>query len=153
MAPFSLHNLQRPKGAKRKKKRLGRGGGSGKGTYAAKGLKGQRARSGGRKGLKRRSTFQQLLIRTPKLRGFKRFSPDVAEVNIGSLDVAFGGGELVTPAMLAQKGLIRKAKHGVKVLGRGKLGKKLTVRANAFSTGAKRAIEAAGGTIEIIKAK
>ncbi|MBI4122587.1 MAG: 50S ribosomal protein L15 [Parcubacteria group bacterium] len=150
MSPHALHNLQRPSSNKRRKKRVGRGGGSGKGTYSGKGLKGQRARSGGRRGLARRAAFQQLLIRTPKLRGFKRASPEVAEVNLEALEAAFGAGQLVTPAVLIQKGLARKAKGGVKILGRGSVSKKLTVRAHAFSRSARLAIEAKGGTAEVI---
>lgn len=148
---YSLHNLQRPASHKRGKKRLGRGSGSGKGTYSGKGLKGQKARSGGRARLARRSAFQQLLIRTPKLRGFKRQSIAIAIINLGVLNEKFQANDLVTPAMLVKKRLIRKEAGGVKVLAGGKLEKKLTVKADYFSKAAQTAIEAAGGTCEIIK--
>lgn len=146
---YSLHNLKRPASNKRAKKRLGRGSGSGKGTYSGKGLKGQRARSGGRARLKRRALFQQLLIRTPKLRGFKRASPIVAIVNLDVLNKTFNDNETVTPQILIKRGIVRKTAGGVKILGKGALAKKLIVKARAFSESAKAAIAAAGGKWEI----
>lgn len=148
--PYSLHNLQRPKSNKRAKKRVGRGNASGKGTYSGKGLKGQRARSGGRARLKRRATFQQFLIRTPKLRGFKRQSPVVAIISLAVLNEYFKDGDKVLPEVLIKAGLVRRTAGGVKILGGGKLSKKLTVKAHSFSASAKSAIEAAGGSCEVI---
>lgn len=145
---YSLHNLKRPASNKRAKKRLGRGSGSGKGTYSGKGLKGQRARSGGRARLKRRALFQQLLIRTPKLRGFKRASPEVAIINLDVLDKRFNDGDTVNPQALVKRGIVRKTAGGVKILGKGTLTKKLIIKAHAFSASAKAAIEAAGGKWE-----
>jgi len=147
----SLTNLKRPKTAKRAKKRVGRGNASGKGTYAGKGLKGQRARSGGRQGIAKRAAFQQLLIRIPKLRGFKRQSADIAIINLSVLNDNFKDEDKVTVSTLIKKHLIRKAKGGVKVLGNGTIEKKINVRAHFFSKSAKQAIEKAGGTCEIIK--
>ncbi len=145
---YTLHNL--PKGSARKKKRLGRGKGSGKGTFSARGLKGQRARSGGRQGLARRAAFHQLLIRTPKLRGFKRASVTVPVVNLSDLEKAFEAGEKVTAQALVAKRLIRSARAGFKVLGHGTLTKALTIRASAYSNAARQAIEKAGGTCETV---
>lgn len=147
---YTLHNLTRPASNPRRKKRVGRGNASGKGTYSAKGLKGQKARSGGRRGLKRRAAFQQFLIRTPKLRGFKRASLEVAVINLSALHASFKDGDMVTKQALLKKGLIRNAKGGVKVLGNGTLEKKLTIKANAFSASAAAAIKKAGGTCVLL---
>jgi len=148
--PYSLHNLQRPASNKRTKKRVGRGNASGKGTYSGKGLKGQRARSGGRARIKRRAAFQQFLIRTPKLRGFKRQSPAVAIVNLSVLNEHFKDNDKVAPEVLVKAGLVRHTVGGVKILGGGAITKKLIAKAHYFSASAKAAIEAAGGSCEII---
>lgn len=147
---YGLNNLKRPDSLKRKKKRVGRGNSSGKGTYSGKGLKGQKARSGGRRGLKRRAAFQQLLIRTPKLRGFKRYSKEITTLNLNDLNDNFNDGDVVTMPVLAKKGLIEKPAGGVKVLGNGIITKKLTVKVQYFSKSAKEAIEKAGGICEVI---
>jgi large subunit ribosomal protein L15 len=149
----ALHNLKRPKSARRSKKRVGRGNASGKGTYATRGLKGQRSRSGGRQGLARRSAFSQLLIRTPKLRGFKRQSPVIAVVNLATLDEHFNDGEQVDAKKLIAKRLIRKTAGGYKVLGNGILNKKLNVHAHYYSESAKKAIQKAGGSCEPVGVK
>lgn len=146
----NLHNLKRPIGNRRGKKRLGRGSGSGKGTYSTKGIKGQKARSGGRARLKRRAAFQQLLIRTPKLRGFKRQSAAIEIINLSDLETRFEANDIITPAILIKRRLVKKTAGGVKILGDGKLTKKLTVKAHYFSGSAKAAIEAAGGKAEVI---
>ena len=146
----SLSNQKRPAGQKRRKKRVGRGSGSGKGTYSSRGLKGQTARSGGTRGIARRSAFHQFLIRTPKLRGFKRSSARIAIVSLSALSEHFKDGELVTPKSLASRGLVHKAPGGIKVLNNGTLDKKLAVRVHFFSRAARAAIEKAGGTCSII---
>jgi len=143
---YTMHNLARPSSHKRSKKRVGRGNASGKGTYSARGLKGQKARSGGRRGLKRRAAFQQLLMRTPKLRGFKRQSPEIATINLASLNKHFSDGDVVDVKSLVKKRLIRRVPGGVKVLGNGTIEKKLIVNAHAFSAAAQDAITKAGGT-------
>ena len=145
---YSLSNLKRPKTAKRPKKRVGRGNASGKGTFAGKGLKGQRARSGGRQGIAKRAAFQQLLIRTPKLRGFKRQSPEIAIINLSDLDNNFNDGDNVSISQLIKKGIINNTKGGAKVLGSGTIKKKLNVKVHYFSKSAKDSIEKAGGSIE-----
>jgi len=148
---YSLSNLKRPKTAKRPKKRVGRGNASGKGTYSGKGMKGQRARSGGRQGLAKRAIFKQLLIRTPKLRGFNHASDEIAIVNLSTLNDNFKEGEKVTFSSLIKKGLVNKAKGGVKVLGNGTINKKLSVYSHYFSKSAKASILKAGGKAEILK--
>lgn len=148
----NLHNLKRPAGNRHGKKRVGRGSGSGKGTYSTKGIKGQKARSGGRARLKRRAAFQQLLIRTPKLRGFKRQSAEIAILNLSSLEAKFKANDIITPSVLIKAGLIKRTPGGVKILGDGKLNKKLTVKAHFFSASAQKAITDAGGSFEIITA-
>ncbi len=149
MAELSLNNLKVSKGSNHKSKRLGRGNASGKGTYSARGLKGQRARSGGRGGSKRRG-LSQLLRNKPKLGGFKSLQPKPEVVNVEDLQKHFADGELVNPKNLLAKKLIKTIKPGVKILGQGKLTKKLTVKANSFSESAKKVIMEAGGSVQLI---
>jgi len=141
-----LHNL-RPSQKRTSRKRVGRGSGSGLGTYSGRGLKGQRSRSGGKSGLKRRG-LKQYLLQIPKVRGFNRQSK-VVSVNVGQLDKAFKEGDHVTPKHLIAKGLIRRGMQ-VKILNSGTLKKKLTVSAHAFSASAKETIEKSGGNTRII---
>ena len=150
MEMLSLHNLKTAKGSKKKKRRVGRGNSSGKGNYSGRGMKGQKSRSGGKKklGLRGVKTYLQ---RIPKSKGFKSLKPSVETVNINSLDSAFNNGDSVTPRILLAKGMVKSVKPGVKVLGNGKLTKKLNVKANQFSKTAKDAILKTGGTVEIIK--
>lgn len=150
MTNLTLSNLQISSGAKKKKRRLGRGNASGKGNYSGRGIKGQRARSGGKsqltlKGLK---TFLQ---RIPKTKGFKAIQQPLANVNIGLLNKFFKAGDEITPLILLRRGLVKNIRSGVKILGEGQLSKKLTIKAQAFSKKAKNAILRAGGKAEIIK--
>lgn len=147
---FTLHNLSRPTGQKHSKKRVGRGNGSGKGTFAARGIKGQKARSGGTPRLARRSAFQQFLIHTPKLRGFKSQHQRLAIVTLKTLNEKFKDGEVVNSLSLQAKHLVKNGRYHVKILGQGEITKKLTVKVHAFSATAKAAIEAAGGKCEVI---
>jgi large subunit ribosomal protein L15 len=141
------HNLKPPEGSKSTRRRVGRGIGGKGGKTAGRGMKGQGARNnisprfeGGQTPLHRR---------TPKLRGFRNpFRVEYAVVNLDALE-RFDAGTTVDPDALRAKGLV--AKQGlVKVLGRGEIGKSLTVKAHAFSGSAKRAIEGAGGTTEVL---
>jgi len=146
---MKLHELQPAAGSTTVSKRKGRGVGSGNGKTAGRGHKGQWARSGGgvRPGFE--GGQMPLARRMPK-RGFHNlFGTDYATVNLSKLDVFEDGAE-VTVNELMEKGLIRKAKDGVKVLGGGELSKKLTVKAAAFSESAKAKIEAAGGKAEVV---
>ena len=146
---MKLHELKPAEGSRKERKRLGRGIGSGQGKTAGKGHKGQNARSGGgvRPGFEGGQT--PLFQRLPK-RGFTNINrKDFAIVNLETLN-RFEDGTEVTPELLIETGVVSSLKSGVKVLGKGTLEKKLTVKAHKFSSTAKEAIEAAGGTIEVI---
>lgn len=149
---LTLHTLKTPVGSRKKSKRIGRGNSSGHGTYSTKGQKGQRARSGGSKGLKLKG-FKDIVKRMPKLKGFKshRLKPQI--VNLIDLEKKFKDGETVDIKILLEKGLVKDQRQKVKVLGEGKLTKKLTVNVHNFSKSAKEAIEKAGGRIVITNPK
>jgi large subunit ribosomal protein L15 len=144
-----LSRLRPPRGAVKAEKRLGRGPGSGLGTTAGKGQKGQRARSGGQVARWFEGGQTPLIRRLPKIGFHNPFSRDVVVVNIGSL-ARFDAGAVVDPQSLAQVGLVKGRFEALKVLGTGTLEKALTVRAHAFSQSAKAAIEKAGGKAELI---
>ena len=144
---MKLHELSPAAGSAVKPFRKGRGAGSGNGKTAGKGHKGQNARSGG--GVKPGFEGGQLPLyrRLPK-RGFhNKFATIYTEVNVEKLN-GFEDGAVVDMAALMAAGIIRKANDGLKILGRGEITKKLTVRANVFSASAKEKIEAVGGTAE-----
>ena len=128
--------------------RRGRGHGSGNGKTAGKGHKGQKARSGApRPGFE--GGQMPLYRRLPK-RGFKnRNTKEIVGINVSDLQI-FEDGAVVTLESLLDSGIVKNPRDGIKILGNGELTKKLTVRANAFSEGAKAKIEAAGGTAEVI---
>lgn len=146
---LSLHTLQPAKGAQSNRKRVGRGNASGKGTYSTRGMKGQRARAGGKGGLKRRAMKDQFLSKIPKLRGFRSLAPDFDIINVGELEQLFEKGAVVDRATLVKKGIVKKSSKGVKCLGRGALSKSLTVKLEKVSESARKAIESAGGTVEL----
>jgi large subunit ribosomal protein L15 len=144
-----LHELKATEGAKKSKKRVGRGTGSGLGTTAGGGMNGQNSRSGGGT----RPGFEggqlPLFRRIPK-RGFKNFNRIIwTTVNVDSLNL-FDNGTVVTPELLIESGIIKKFDDGLKILGDGELNKELTVRANKFTQSAMAKIEAAGGKAEVI---
>jgi large subunit ribosomal protein L15 len=144
-----LNELKPVEGARKSRKRLGRGPGSGTGKTAGKGDKGQLARSGG--GTRPGFEGGQLpfFMRIPK-RGFKNVNrKEYAVINLSDLN-QFNDGDVVTPEVLVQHRLVKKMKSGVKVLANGTLEKKLTVKANLFSKAAQAAIEKVGGTVEVI---
>lgn len=146
---MKLHELKPSEGSRKVRNRVGRGIGSGNGKTSGKGHKGQNARSGGgvRPGFE--GGQMPLFQRLPK-RGFTNINrKDYAVINLDRLN-SFDEGTEVTPELLLATGAISKLKAGVKILGNGKLEKKLTVKANKFSASAKEAIEAAGGTAEVI---
>ena len=146
---MNLHELQVTEGSRKAHYRKGRGIGSGNGKTAGKGHKGQNARSGGGVALGFEGGQMPLWRRLPK-RGFKNVNRvEFATVNVGDLN-KFEDGAVVNPAMLKEAGLLGKELDGVKVLGKGKLEKKLTVQAHAFSKTAQEAITAAGGKAEVI---
>lgn len=147
---MKLNNITPTEGAFKERKRVGRGTGSGLGKTSGKGHKGQNARSGG--GVRPGFEGGQLPLfrRLPK-RGFSnaKFKIRYAVINLSDLD-KFAEGTKVTPELLKEMGVIKNSLDGIKVLGNGKLTKKLTVKANKFSETAKKEIEALGGTIEVI---
>ena len=134
--------------SRKERKRVGRGNASGYGTYAGRGLKGQKSRSGN----KMRPGFEggqlPLIKRLPRKRGFVNiFRKEYSIVNVASLNT-FAEGSEVTPEKLHAAGLIKTLKHPVKILANGEVGHAVTVKATKFSTAAKAKIEAAGGKVE-----
>ncbi|MBI4268358.1 50S ribosomal protein L15 [Candidatus Uhrbacteria bacterium] len=148
---MNLHTLKPFPGSKKRAKRVGRGHGSAHGTTATRGTKGQRARSGGSKGLKLKG-MKQMLLRIPKVRGFKSIHPKNAVVNLDAIEKNFSTGETVSKENLLVKKLIAigSGKNGVsiKILGTGELSKKLSFEGVAVSSAAKEKIEKAGGVIQ-----
>jgi len=145
-----LHELSPNEGAVKDSFRVGRGAGSGNGKTAGKGHKGQNARSGG--GVRPGFQGGQLpLYRKLPKRGFhNKFGVTYAIVNVDDLNKKFEDGATVDAEALLESGIISKVCDGVKVLGRGEITKKLTVKAAVFSETAKGKIEAAGGKTEVI---
>jgi len=147
---MELHDLHPAPGAKRARKRVGRGPGSGNGKTAGKGHKGQKSRSG----YSRRFGFeggQMPLVRRLPKRGFTNiFRVEFQVVNLRDLERVFTDGDTVTAETLVEKGLARGGKRPVKVLGNGEISKKLTVQVHKFSASARAGIEKAGGTCEVV---
>ncbi|MDP4161687.1 MAG: 50S ribosomal protein L15 [Bacillota bacterium] len=146
---MKLHELKPAEGARKERKRLGRGIGSGQGKTAGKGHKGQNARSGGGVRLGFEGGQTPLFRRLPK-RGFTNINrKEYAIVNLDTLN-RFEDGTEVTPELLIESGVVSNERAGIKILAKGNLEKKLTVKAQKFSSAAKEAIEAAGGNTEVI---
>ena len=146
---MKLHELQYTEGARKTRKRVGRGTSSGTGKTAGRGQKVQGARSGGGKKPGFEGGQTPLFMRLPK-RGFTNFNKlEYAIVNLDQLNT-FEAGTVVCPKALKEAGLIKKELDGVKVLGNGTLEKAITVKAHKFSKSALAAIEAAGGKTEVI---
>jgi large subunit ribosomal protein L15 len=149
----------RPAQERKDRKRVGRGLGSGKGRYAGRGIKGQKARAGSHK---MRAGFEggqmPIYMRIGKLRGSTSkdaypvgpFRTYTQPVNVRDLDRFDDGGE-VTPESLVEKGILKNTKIDVKILGSGEIAKKLTVRVHAISASAREKIERAGGTVELLR--
>ncbi len=156
---IGLHNLSPSPGSRKSRKRIGRGQGSGHGKTSGRGHKGAGARSGSKSKTGYEGGQNPIHMRMRKLRGpnkkmsmpFENFRTRSQPVNVGDLDQRFKSGAEVTPESLREAGLAKR-KLPVKVLGRGDVSKKLTVRAHAFSDSAKEKIEAAGGSCETIEA-
>ena len=132
-------------------KRVGRGTGSGMGKTSTRGQKGQKSRSGVSISAWFEGGQTPLYRRVPK-RGFNnaRFREEYATINLSDLNKFFNDGDVVTPELLKEKGIIKNQLCGVKVLGNGELEKKLTIKANRFSSSAVTKIESAGGKAEVI---
>ena len=147
---MKLHELEKNIGATHARKRVGRGPGSGLGKTCGRGQKGQKARSGGSINPVFEGGQLPLYRRLPK-RGFTNalFKTRYATVNVEDLNV-FEDGTVVTPALLKDKGIIKKQLDGLKILGNGKLERKLTIQANKFSTSALEKIKESGSKAEVI---
>jgi large subunit ribosomal protein L15 len=156
--PLNLSALK-PAQSRKDRKRIGRGMGSGKGRYAGRGIKGQKARSGSHK---MRAGFEggqmPVYMRMGKQRGSTSkdampigpFRTSTVPVNVAALD-RFDDGAEVTPEALVEKGLLKNTKTDVKLLGNGDLKKKLTVRVHAISASAREKVEKAGGTVSLLR--
>ncbi len=143
---ISLHTIKPKAGSTTKRKRIGRGNAAGQGTYSGKGLKGQNSRSGV-SNLKRLG-MKQVLLRTPKVKGFKSHRPKNQVINLHTLNAEFKDGSTVSPETLLAKGLIENAKGGIKILANGKLTlKKLKFKKVKLSDSAVEEIKKAGGEI------
>ena len=147
---MKLHELKSAEGSTHRRKVVGRGPGSGHGKTSGRGEKGQKARSGGGVHPWFEGGQTPLFKRLPK-RGFnnKRFETKYAIVNVSDLN-RFKDGDVVTPELLKESGLVKKELSGIKILGNGELEKKLTVKANVFTNSAITKIEKLGGTTEVI---
>jgi len=155
---LNLSNLQ-PAQPRDTRKRVGRGLGSGKGRYSGRGIKGQKSRSGSHK---MRPGFEggqnPIYMRLGKLRGGSKdalpvgpFRTTTVPVNVAILEERFDAGSEVTPESLVEKGVLKNTKIDVKILGNGDLTKKLSVTAHAVSATAREKIEAAGGTVTLLR--
>jgi large subunit ribosomal protein L15 len=156
-ARVGLHNLKPNPGSRKPRKRLGRGPGTGHGKTSGRGHKGAGARSGSQRKVGYEGGQNPIHMRMGKLRGphhkmsmpFEKFRTRTQPVNLADLEKRFKAGDEVTPESLREAGLAKR-RDPVKVLARGEISKKLTVRAHAFSAAAREAIEKAGGTVEWI---
>jgi large subunit ribosomal protein L15 len=147
---IGLNNLKPAAGSTHKKKRVGRGPGSGLGKTAGRGNKGQKSRSGysGKVGFE--GGQMPLQRRLPK-RGFTNiFKKQWIEVTLATLEQSFAAGDSITPETMHERGVIAKGKRDIVVLGTGDITKALTVSAHRFTKGARQKIEAAGGTVNVI---
>ena len=155
---IGLHSLRPKAGSRQARKRVGRGGGSGTGKTAGRGHKGAGARAGAKRKVAYEGGQNPIHMRMRKLRGphmkksmpFERFRTHTQPVNVADLEARFDAGAEVTPETLRAAGLATR-KHPVKILGRGELDTKLTVRAHGFSASAREKIEGAGGQVEVIE--
>ncbi len=149
---LALNNLRPTKGSTHKKKRVGRGPGSGLGKTAGRGHKGQKSRSGYSSKIGFEGGQMPLQRRLPK-RGFTNiFKKKWLEISLSKLEENFNAGDEITPEVLHERGLIKKAKHDLVILGTGEISKALKISAHRFTKTAKDKIEKAGGSItEIIK--
>jgi large subunit ribosomal protein L15 len=155
---IALHTIRPKPGSRKARKRVGRGNGSGTGKTAGRGTKGAGARSGNKSKRGYEGGQNPIHMRMRKLRGphmkksmpFERFRTHSQPVNVSDLEARFDAGAEVTPDTLRAAGLAKR-RDPVKILGRGEISKKLTVRAHAFSASAREKIEKAGGSAELIE--
>ena len=155
---IGLHSLRPKPGARKTRKRIGRGEGSGLGKTSGRGHKGAGSRSGSKRKVNYEGGQNPIHMRMRKLRGphmkksmpFEPFRTHTQPVNVADLEARFDAGAEVTPESLKAAGLATR-RHPVKILGRGDISKKLTVRAHGFSASAREKIEKAGGSVEVIE--
>ena len=155
---IGLHNLKPNPGSRHRRKRIGRGEGSGFGKTSGRGHKGAGARSGSKRKVNLEGGQMPIHMRMRKLRGphmkksmpFEQFRTQTQPVNLRDLEQRFDVGAEVTPESLSAKGLATRKGVPVKILGQGDISKKLTVHAHGFSAGAREKIEGAGGTCQVL---
>jgi len=148
---LALNNLRPADGSTHKKKRVGRGPGSGLGKTAGRGHKGQKSRSGYSRKIGFEGGQMPLQRRLPK-RGFTNiFKKQWIEISLAKLEESFNAGDEITPEVLHERGLIKKAKHDLVILGTGEVSKALTISAHRFTKTAKEKIEKAGGSAVAIE--
>ena len=148
---LSLNNLHPDKGSTHRKKRVGRGPGSGLGKTSGRGHKGQKSRSGYSSKAGFEGGQMPLQRRLPK-RGFTNiFKKEWIEISLAKIEENFNAGDEITPEILHERGLIKKAKHDLVILGTGEVSKGLTISAHRFTKTAKDKIEKAGGTATVIE--
>ncbi|HEX5429629.1 MAG TPA: 50S ribosomal protein L15 [Patescibacteria group bacterium] len=145
---LKLHELKPSQGARRRRKVVGRGLGSGHGTYSGRGIKGQHARSGSSIPVGFEGGRMPLHRQLPKLRGFKSRTPKSVPVSLGRVNGKFNSGQTVNPKELYNKGLIKSHLDKVKILGEGDLSKSLTFEKVLVSKSASEKITKAGGNIK-----
>ena len=156
---IGLHNLKPAKGSTHRRKRVGRGEGSGVGKTSGRGQKGAGARSGAKSRVAFEGGQNPIQRRMRKLRGphmkksmpFEMFRTQTQPVNVADLEARFDAGAEVTPDSLRAAGLATRRDVPVKILGEGELGKALTVQAHGFSASAREKIESAGGSVNILE--
>jgi len=147
---MDLSNLKPSERSKKNKKRIGRGHGTGQGTQAGRGHKGAQSRSGYKKKRGFEGGQMPLHRRVPK-RGFHNpFRVEYEVVNLDTLGNRFDAGTVITPELLHERGIVKRAAGRIKVLARGEISKKLTVKAHKFSGKAAEKIAAAGGAAEVL---
>jgi large subunit ribosomal protein L15 len=148
---MKIHELKPAEGSKRKPKRIGRGLGSGHGRTSTKGHKGQKARSGGTKGPGFEGGQMPLQRRIPK-RGFTNapFKKEYSIVNLEDPNKIIEDVDVITPEILLEKGIIKKIKDGVKILGNGDIKKSINIKTHAISKSARQKIESKGGKVEVL---
>ncbi|HXG82963.1 MAG TPA: 50S ribosomal protein L15 [Pyrinomonadaceae bacterium] len=143
---LALNNLRPAEGSTHKKKRVGRGPGSGLGKTAGRGHKGQKSRSGYSSKIGFEGGQMPLQRRLPK-RGFTNiFKKQWVEVSLAKLEESFNAGDEITPEILHERGLVKKAKHDLVILGTGEISKALKISAHRFTKAAREKIENAGGS-------
>ena len=146
---MQIHDLYPAEGSTKKRKRVGRGPGSGHGKTSTRGANGQASRAGGTKGPGFEGGQTPLAMRLPKLPGFTNFNrTEYVPVNVSRLEVKFNDGDVVDHAALVACGIIKHEDALVKILGDGEITKKITVKVDKVSASAQKKIEACGGTVE-----